>query len=124
MALPLRTSFEHIANTLAKHYSMEVWKSEEMRAHQNCQPTVRGGGVLTQATVLAVTSNPSRTSPVKRGLFILDNILGSPPPPPPPPQHTAVGNGGNRCPGSRGTVRKRCRNAIAANRCAQLAHAE
>jgi hypothetical protein len=32
---------------------------------------------------LAVTSNPTRTSPVKRGLFILDNILGTPPPPPP-----------------------------------------
>jgi hypothetical protein len=42
------------------------------------------GGVLTQGTVLAVTSNPDRTSPVKRGLFILDNILGTPPPPPPP----------------------------------------
>jgi hypothetical protein len=39
---------------------------------------------LTQGTVLAVTSNPDRTSPVKRGLFILDNILGSPPAPPPP----------------------------------------
>jgi hypothetical protein len=35
-------------------------------------------------TVLAVTSNPTRTSPVKRGLFILDNILGTPPPPAPP----------------------------------------
>jgi len=35
-------------------------------------------------SVLAVTSNPTRTSPVKRGLFVLDNILGMPPPPPPP----------------------------------------
>jgi len=34
--------------------------------------------------MLAVTSNPSRTSPVKRGLFILENIFGAPPPPPPP----------------------------------------
>jgi hypothetical protein len=42
------------------------------------------GGVITMGTVLAVTSNPTRTSPVKRGLFILDNILGTPPPPPPP----------------------------------------
>ena len=42
------------------------------------------GGILTMGSVLAVTSNPTRTSPVKRGLFILDNILGSPPPPPPP----------------------------------------
>jgi hypothetical protein len=42
------------------------------------------GGVLTQGTVLLVTSNPNRTSPVKRGLFVLENILGSPPAPPPP----------------------------------------
>jgi mono/diheme cytochrome c family protein len=41
------------------------------------------GGLLTQGTLLVVTSNPTRTSPVKRGLFILDNILGTPPPPPP-----------------------------------------
>jgi hypothetical protein len=42
------------------------------------------GGVLTEGTVLAVTSNPDRTSPVKRGVFVLNNILGTPPPPPPP----------------------------------------
>jgi hypothetical protein len=41
------------------------------------------GGVLTQGTLLTITSNPDRTSPVKRGFFILDNILGTPPPPPP-----------------------------------------
>jgi hypothetical protein len=42
------------------------------------------GGVITQGSILAVTSNPTRTSPVKRGLFVLDNLLGSPPAPPPP----------------------------------------
>jgi hypothetical protein len=42
------------------------------------------GGVLTHGSVLVVTSNPDRTSPVKRGLFILDNVLGTPSPPPPP----------------------------------------
>ncbi len=42
------------------------------------------GGVLAQGTVLTVTSNPDRTSPVKRGLFVLSNILGTPAPPPPP----------------------------------------
>lgn len=41
------------------------------------------GGILTQASILAVTSNPTRTSPVKRGKFILEQILGTPPPPPP-----------------------------------------
>jgi hypothetical protein len=42
------------------------------------------GGILTQGTTLSVTSNPTRTSPVKRGVFILDEILGTRPPPPPP----------------------------------------
>jgi hypothetical protein len=42
------------------------------------------GGVLTQGGVLMVTSYPTRTSPVLRGKWILENILGAPPPPPPP----------------------------------------
>jgi mono/diheme cytochrome c family protein len=46
-------------------------------------PGSQRGGVLTQASTLVVTSNPDRTSPVKRGLFILHNVLGTPPPPPP-----------------------------------------
>ena len=41
-------------------------------------------GVLTQASVLTVTSNPGRTSPVKRGKFVLEQFLGEGPPPPPP----------------------------------------
>jgi len=42
------------------------------------------GGILTHASVLTVTSAPDRTSPVKRGMWILENILASPAPPPPP----------------------------------------
>lgn len=42
------------------------------------------GGILTQASVLTVTSNPTRTSPVKRGRWVLEQMLGEPPPPPPP----------------------------------------
>ncbi|MFO0927454.1 MAG: DUF1592 domain-containing protein [Gemmataceae bacterium] len=42
------------------------------------------GGLLTQASVLTVTSNPTRTSPVKRGRWVLEQLLGTPPPPPPP----------------------------------------
>src|SRR4051794_30334266 len=41
-------------------------------------------GILTHASVLTVTSNPTRTSPVKRGRWVLEQILGTPPPPPPP----------------------------------------
>jgi len=39
---------------------------------------------LGQASILKITSNSTRTSPVARGVFILENILGDPPPPPPP----------------------------------------
>jgi mono/diheme cytochrome c family protein len=42
------------------------------------------GGLVTQASVLAVNSNPTRTSPVKRGRWILEQLLGEPPPVPPP----------------------------------------
>ncbi len=42
------------------------------------------GGILTMGSVMMVTSNPTRTSPVKRGKWLLDNILGAPTPPPPP----------------------------------------
>ena len=42
------------------------------------------GGILGQGTFLLVTYNPTRTSPVKRGLFVLDNLLGTPAPPAPP----------------------------------------
>ncbi len=42
------------------------------------------GGILTHASILTLTSNPTRTSPVKRGKWVLEQVLGTPPPPPPP----------------------------------------
>lgn len=42
------------------------------------------GGVITLGSTLALTSNPNRTSPTKRGKYVLEQILGTPPPPPPP----------------------------------------
>ena len=47
-------------------------------------PDTRRGGIITMASTLTVTSNPTRTSPVKRGKWILENVLGTPPPPPAP----------------------------------------
>ncbi|MDX2035873.1 MAG: DUF1592 domain-containing protein [Isosphaeraceae bacterium] len=47
-------------------------------------PDDRRGGILTMASTLTVTSNPTRTSPVKRGKWVLEQLLGTPPPPPPP----------------------------------------
>jgi hypothetical protein len=46
--------------------------------------TDQRGGILSHASVLTVTSYPTRTSPVIRGKYVLQNILGTPPPPPPP----------------------------------------
>ena len=68
---------------LAKHYGIPGVEGSEMRKVTLPKDSPRGG-VLTHGSVLAVTSNPTRTSPVKRGQFILDNILGTPAPPPPP----------------------------------------
>ena len=67
---------------LANHYGVPGVQGDQMRLVTLPSDSPRGG-VITMGTVLAVTSNPTRTSPVKRGLFILDNILGTPPPPPP-----------------------------------------
>lgn len=79
----LKSDYTFLNEELAEHYGIEGVEGEEMRHFMLPDSSVRGG-VLTQGTVLAVTSNPTRTSPVKRGVFILDNILGTPPPPPPP----------------------------------------
>ncbi len=68
---------------LANHYDIPGVRGDDMRL-VDLPPDSPRGGILTMGTVLAVTSNPTRTSPVKRGLFILDNILGTPPPPAPP----------------------------------------
>ena len=79
----LDSDYTFLNERLAKHYGIEGVQGDQMRRVTLPAGSPRGG-ILTQGTVLAVTSNPDRTSPVKRGLFILDNILGSPPAPPPP----------------------------------------
>jgi hypothetical protein len=73
----------YLNEELANHYGVPGVRGRDMRLVK-LPPDSPRGGILTMGTVLAVTSNPTRTSPVKRGLFILDNILGTPPPPPPP----------------------------------------
>lgn len=70
---------------LARHYGLNDLNvvGDELQ-YVKLPPDSPRGGFLTQGTVLVVTSNPTRTSPVKRGLFLLENILGTPPPPAPP----------------------------------------
>ncbi len=67
---------------LAKLYGLPVPKSGQFEK-VSLNPAQRAG-VLTHASILTLTSNPDRTSPVKRGKWIMENILGTPPPPPPP----------------------------------------
>jgi hypothetical protein len=68
---------------LAAFYGIPGITGKTMR-RVTLDPAGHRSGLLTHASILAVTSNPTRTSPVKRGLFILDNLLGTPAPPPPP----------------------------------------
>jgi hypothetical protein len=81
----LESDYTFLNEKLARHYGLTNLdlSGSEMRRITLPQDCPRGG-ILTMGTVLAVTSNPTRTSPVKRGLFILDNVLGNPSPPPPP----------------------------------------
>ena len=74
--------FTFLNESLATHYGIPGVKGKEFRRVKLDSKT--RGGILTQASILTLTSNPTRTSPVKRGKWILENILGTPPPPPPP----------------------------------------
>lgn len=75
--------YSFLNERLAKFYGISGVTGEEFQTVDLTDHPERGG-LLTQGTFLMVTSNPTRTSAVKRGLFVLDNLLGSPPPPPPP----------------------------------------
>jgi hypothetical protein len=74
--------FSYLNERLAKHYGIDGVEGSEFQRVNFADN--RRTGVLTQASVLTLTSNPGRTSPVKRGKWMLENILGSPPPDPPP----------------------------------------
>ena len=67
---------------LAKHYGITNVTGTQMR-RVTLPPDSPRGGILGHAAFHVVSSNPTRTSPVKRGLFLLDNILGTPAPPAP-----------------------------------------
>jgi hypothetical protein len=102
----LDSDYTFLNERLATHYGIENVTGKEMRLVKLPANSPRGG-ILTQGTVLGVTSNPTRTSPVKRGVFILDNILGTPPPPPPPnipPLEDATKDITNRAPTLRETL--------------------
>ncbi|MDQ3010594.1 MAG: DUF1592 domain-containing protein [Acidobacteriota bacterium] len=93
----LDARFTFLNGMLAKHYGIEGVTGPDFRRVE--LQTDQRGGILAQASVLTVSSYPTRTSPVIRGQYLLRNILGAPPPPPPPNIPTlneeAVGNAGS-----------------------------
>lgn len=81
----LDCDFTHLDARLAAFYGMTLPAPGEGFQRVTLDAAHRErGGVLGHGSVLVVTSSPTRTSPVKRGRWILDNLLGQPPPPPQP----------------------------------------
>ncbi|MBS1827006.1 MAG: DUF1592 domain-containing protein [Acidobacteria bacterium] len=77
----LNADYTFLNSRLARHYGIEDVDGPDFR--RVTVDASQRGGILSHASVLTVTSYPVRTSPVLRGKYILDVVLGSPPPPPP-----------------------------------------
>jgi hypothetical protein len=78
----LTGEYTFLNERLARHYALPGVQGAEFRK-VSLKGTGRAG-VLTHASVLTISSNPTRTSPVKRGKWVLENLLAQAPPPPPP----------------------------------------
>ena len=84
----LRAPYTFLNERLAQLYDVpHVYGSHFRRVSL---PDDRRAGLLGHGSILTVTSYASRTSPVVRGKFVLEQILGAPPPPPPPPPRRPV----------------------------------
>ncbi len=79
----LDSDFVVINQRLARFYGIPGVHGDYFR-RVDVPDDLHRGGILTQASVLTLTSNGTRTSPVVRGVWVLENLLGDPPPPPPP----------------------------------------
>jgi hypothetical protein len=77
------SDFTFLNERLAIHYGIPDVKGIAMRRVQ-LPPNSARGGIMTQASVLKVTANGTTTSPVLRGAWVMERILGQPVPPPPP----------------------------------------
>ena len=78
----LTADYTFVNERLAQHYGIAGVTGEAFQ-RVSLKGTPRAG-VLTHASILTLTSNPTRTSPVKRGKWVLENLLATPPPPPAP----------------------------------------
>jgi hypothetical protein len=98
----LTANYTFMNERLARHYAIPDVYGDRFR--RVTFPDDRRGGLLGQASLLTVTSYPNRTSPVLRGKWLLENILGTPPPAPPPHLTAFKDRGAN---GERQSARKR-----------------
>lgn len=81
----LRADFTHVDRTLAAHYGLNAAGLDEKNPWKRVSvPEGRAPGIVGHASFHALTSNPTRTSPVKRGKWVMENLLDQAPPPPPP----------------------------------------
>ena len=78
----LSADYTFVNERLARHYGVEGIYGSRFRKVELRDNTQRGG-LLAHGALLTVTSYPGRTSPVLRGKWLLDNLLGTPPPSPP-----------------------------------------
>jgi hypothetical protein len=78
----LNADYTFVNDRLAKHYGIPNIYGSQFRRVKITDENRKG--LLGQASILTVTSQPNRTSPVLRGKWILENLMGTPPPPPPP----------------------------------------
>ena len=95
----LDTNYTFVNERLARFYGIPGVTGPEFR-RVNVSATERGGGILAHASVLTVSSYSTRTSPVLRGKWILENLLNAPPPAPPPgvpPLDESKGAAPQRC---------------------------
>ena len=79
----IHSDFAMLNRRLAQHYGIPGVSGLELRK-VTLPPDSHRGGVLTHASVMKVSANGTNTSPVVRGVFVMDRILGMEPPPPPP----------------------------------------
>jgi len=80
----VKSDFVYANERLARHYGLPAIQGSALRKVTLPNKDSPLGGLLTQASIMKVTANGTSTSPVLRGAWIMDRLLGQPPPPPPP----------------------------------------
>ena len=80
----MTANYTFVNERLAKHYGIPNVYGSQFRARDGLNDNDARRGLLGQGSILSVTSYPTRTSPVLRGKWIMENLMGTPPPAPPP----------------------------------------